>query len=142
MRVLAVLVSAVLAAFTAVAPPAAADAAPFTLYVAPNGSGSNDGLTPSTPVATLEQAEYRLTQHAPATDVEIRIAPGTYIAGRTTWRTYIPGHTISFLPIDYTYDNSLPPGQALQSDGTGGYRFWTELPAGHPDGAMTLHLRV
>lgn len=143
MRGPAFLVSMVMVAstaFAAAAPAASAADDPFTLYVAPNGSGSNDGLTPSTPVASLEQAEYRLTQHDPDTDVEIRIAQGTYTVERTMWRTYVPGHTISFLPIDYTYNNSLPPGgrPVFQSDATGGYWFWAELPANHPGGDTGL----
>lgn len=125
-----------------------ADAAePFRLYVAPDGLSSNDGLTPQTPVASLESAEYRLRQHDVDTDVEIRIAPGTYTLGQTTWSTYIDGHTISFMPADYAYGNSLPASgrPVFRSDRSGGYWLWAKLPSGHPGGDIGLrfyYLRV
>lgn len=37
----------------------------------------------------------------PATDVEVRIQQGTYVAAPVQWTTYVPKHTITFLPIDY-----------------------------------------
>lgn len=105
---------------------------PFTIYIAPHGLRTNDGLSPARPVGTLESAEFRLAQHDVGTDVEIRIAPGTYTVPQTRWQTYVPGHSITFLPYGYDYSGTLPPGgrPVFQSDGSAGYWFWANLPAG------------
>lgn len=116
-------------------------AEPFTIYVAPSGSTANSGLTEDDPVGSLEQAETVLRNAAPGTDVEVRIASGTYIDSGTRWTTYVDGHTISFMPLGYTYPHGLPPGgrPAFRSpEGDGGYWFWAELPAGHPGGDTGL----
>jgi hypothetical protein len=79
----------------------------FTVYMAPSsvgGSDGNDGLSPQTPVVSLVRVEQVLRAFAPATDVEVRIRQGVYEAPpMQNWRFYVPGHTISFLPIDYDY---------------------------------------
>lgn len=86
----------------------------FTVYMAPTsagGSDANGGLTPSTAVNTLVRVQAVLRQHRPTTDVEVRIKQGTYVAPPFhDWRFYIPGHTISFLPIDYTPGQGMPAG--------------------------------
>ena len=107
------------------AAPASADAL-FTIYLATHGDDDNSGLTLADAVATLDGAEQVLAAAAPDSDVEIRIAPGQYIAPTTYWQTLVQGHTISFLPLDYTYTGSLPPGgrPVFRSDGTPGY--WLE----------------
>ncbi len=86
----------------------------FTVYLAPaNGGGSdtNNGLTPSTAVSTLARAQAVLREHQPTTDVEVRIKQGTYVAPPFhDWRFYVAGHSISFLPIDYTPGQGMPAG--------------------------------
>lgn len=84
--------------------------AAFTIYMAPadsGGSDSNDGLTPATAVTTLRKVQLILLEHRPDADVEVRIKQGSYIASELHWRFYIPGHTISFMPIDYQYGDGL-----------------------------------
>ncbi|WP_146605252.1 hypothetical protein [Jiangella anatolica] len=74
-------------------------------------------------------------------DVEIRIEQGTYVDGGTVWNTYIPGHSISFLPVDYLYEGVIPPrGRPVFRSPVGddGYWFWAELPPGHPGGDTSL----
>lgn len=121
------------------AAPAAA-AVPFTIYVATHGNDSNSGRTLALAVATLERAEQVLKAANPATDVEIRIATGQYVAPTTRWDTFIAGHTISFLPVNYSYTGSLPPGgrPVFRSDGGPGYWMWANLPAGHAGGDTRL----
>lgn len=111
--------------------PAHADSL-FVLHVAADGNNANDGLTPETPVKTLEAAEGRLAEHDVDADVEIRIAPGVYVAPTTYWQTMIPGHTITFLPEAYQYSGSLPPGgrPVFKSDGSPNYWLWANWPAG------------
>src|SRR5215831_458075 len=90
----------------------AADAGPipvFTVTMAPDGDDANDGI--SRPVQTLVRVQAILREHKPAGDVEIRIHQGTYVAPPFhDWRFYVPGHTISFLPIDYQVGGGLPAG--------------------------------
>jgi hypothetical protein len=83
----------------------------FTVYMAPAGNDANDGLTPATAIATLVRAQAVLKEHEPSSDVEIRIAQGTYVSPPFhDWRFYVPGHTISFMPIDYQLGGGLPAG--------------------------------
>ena len=92
-----------------------AGAAPLlTVYMAPAGSGgddSNDGLTDQSAVTSLARVQEVLRAAAPAGDVEVRIAQGTYVAPPFhDWRFYVPGHTISFMPVDYQAGGGLPAG--------------------------------
>ncbi|MEV4758437.1 right-handed parallel beta-helix repeat-containing protein [Micromonospora sp. NPDC049559] len=76
----------------------------FTVYLAPDGSDANDGLAAATPVRSLVRVQEVLVAAKPTVDVEVRVKQGTYTAPPMhTWRFYVPGHTISFLPVDYEY---------------------------------------
>jgi hypothetical protein len=105
LRIQAYAVSAVFACLVAVLPAVPAAAADvFTVYMDPAGSDANDGLSPATPVVTLVRVQQVLVAAKPATDVEVRIKQGTYQAPPMhNWRFYVPGHTISFMPVDYEY---------------------------------------
>lgn len=92
---------------------APAAAPPLTIYLAPaskGGSDSHTGLTRSSPILTLAHAEKVLQQKNPKTDVQVRIDQGTYVAGETDWTFYIPGHTISFMPVNYVLGKGRPAG--------------------------------
>ncbi|MFI1488165.1 hypothetical protein [Streptomyces sp. NPDC020747] len=99
---------------TVKAAPAAAEAAAFTVYMAPAGAGgsdANDGLSSGKAVATLPRVQQVLQQQKPTTDVEVRIKQGTYIAPPFhEWRFYVPGHKVSFMPIDYVPGQGVPAG--------------------------------
>ena len=73
-----------------------------TIYMSPSGSDSASGATSATAVQSLERVEQIVASGPVDQDVEVRIAGGTYVASQTVWQTYRPGHTISFLPADYT----------------------------------------
>ncbi|HEX6683741.1 MAG TPA: hypothetical protein VF062_13140 [Candidatus Limnocylindrales bacterium] len=107
---------------------------PFTIYLAPQGNDASSRLTLADAVAGLERAEQVLAAANPGMDVEIRIANGEYVAGTNDWRTYVGGHTISFLPLNYTHAGSLPLGgrPVFRSDGRPGYWMWAAVPFGHP----------
>lgn len=79
----------------------------FTVYMAPaaaGGSDGNSGLTVAEPVTTLVRVEQILRAFQPDSDVEVRIKQGVYEAPpMQNWRFYAPGHTVSFLPVDYQY---------------------------------------
>lgn len=83
-----------------------AHASVTSLYMAPGGcTWSTTNTTcgnASTPAGSLASIQARLKSDNPATDVEIRIHPGTYSAGNTRWSYYIDGHSISFMPVDFT----------------------------------------
>jgi hypothetical protein len=103
-RVLGVLAAAVVSAGLIMAPVARAVDV-FTIYLATTANGGtdgNDGLTPQTAVNTLARVEQVIRAAAPQSDVEVRIGQGKYASPpMESWDTYVPGHTISFMPIDY-----------------------------------------
>lgn len=114
----------------------------FTVYMDPAGSNGNDGLAPSRGVQTLERVEEILENRRPRTDIEVRIKPGTYIAGETTWDFYVPGHTISFLPLGYQHgdaSNEIGTRPRFLGEPTDGWWFHGVLPTGHPGGDTGLH---
>lgn len=92
---------------------------PLRIYVAPDGSADNTGLTPHSPVRTLDDAEARIPSTL-TTDVEVRLEPGTYAgAAKTTWSTYPVGHKVSFLPTTYTVGEGSPGALPVFTGPTG-----------------------
>jgi len=123
---------------TVFAAPAQADT-PTVIYMSASGSDSNDGSDLAHGVKTLERVEALVS--GLTTDVEVRIDQGTYTAGQTYWTTFITGHSITFMPADFT------PGMALgdfagrpifQSNGGPGWWMYAQLPSGHPGGDTNL----
>ena len=117
----------------------------FTVYMQPPRSGcdANDGLTEQTAVCALAAVIEVLERHKPTTDVEVRIRQGIYVASQTSWRFYVPGHTISFMPIDYQYGEGVDGiagrpvfWNAHEADGTykSGAWLWARRPTNtsHP----------
>lgn len=99
------LIVAVTAALLAV--PGAAHAAPAavavqTIYLNAAGTDAASGASPATAVRTLDRVQQLVAAGPADQDVEVRIHAGTYVAGGITWDTYRPGHSISFMPDDYT----------------------------------------
>jgi hypothetical protein len=92
-----------------------------TIYLAPasqGGKDSNTGLTSSSPILTLAHAQQVLTKLNPAGNVTIRIKQGTYVASAITWSFYVPGHTVSFMPANYTGGGRPPGGDPVFADPT------------------------
>jgi hypothetical protein len=104
------------------------------VYMDPAGSDANDGLAAERAIHSLARAQEVIAAAQPKTDVEVRIRQGLYIAPSVKWSTYVPGHTITFLPIDYEFGegragiNGLP---IFRGDGSIGFWFKAELPQGH-----------
>lgn len=69
---------------------------PLILWMAPNGSDTNDGTASNRPVLTLQRVQKILQARKPQTNVEVRIAPGRYRGQRVTWTHVIPGRKITF----------------------------------------------
>jgi Right handed beta helix region len=85
----------------------------ITIYMAPASKGGNNshtGLTLSSPVLTLARVQQVAQHENPAGNVTVRIEQGTYVAGAITWSFYVPGHTISFMPVNYVVGRGRPPG--------------------------------
>lgn len=137
---LTALVSFLLAVQSAAAPALDFFDGTFRVYMSPTGSDADDGATPSTAVQTLDRAEEVIAAKDPDADVEVRIAPGTYTAEPTRWNTYVDGHTISFVPESYD-GSGKPERPVFESDGSDGYWFWAELPAGHGGGDTNLEFQ-
>lgn len=117
------------------------------IHLAPGGSDTADGLTPKTAVRSLDRAQRVIAALRPETDVEVRVAPGTYVAPQVRWTTYVPGRTITFLPAGYQFGDggSKPPRPVFRGDGRSGFWFVAALPAGHRGGDMRMrfyHLQV
>ena len=113
----------------------------YRLYLSPHGSDDNSGRTPQDPLLTLAGAHDVLTSDRPTTDVEVRIAQGTYVAPPTMWQFYIPGHSISFMPADYDYGEGIADiagRPVFHGNGSAGWWFSARLPAGHPGGNTNL----
>ena len=92
-----------------------------TIYLAPaskGGKDSNTGLTSSSPILTLEHAQQLLTRLNPTGNVTVRITQGTYVADAITWSFYVPGHTISFMPVNYSGGGRPPGGDPVFVDPT------------------------
>lgn len=90
-----------------------------TIYLAPasqGGKDSNTGLTSSSPILTLAHAQQVLTGLNPAGNVTVRIKQGTYVANAITWSFYVPGHTISFMPANYSGGGRPPGGDPVFAD--------------------------
>jgi hypothetical protein len=123
-----------------------------TIYLAPlnkGGKDSNTGLTSSSPLLTLAHAQTVLQRLNPTGNVTIRIKQGTYLANAITWWFYVPGKTISFMPINYTGGGRPPGGDPAFVDPTSGGThigqtwFTAVLPAApsplHDGGTTGLH---
>jgi hypothetical protein len=81
----------------------------------------------------------------PTTDVEVRIAQGTYVAGQTTWTTFLDGHMITFLPVDYVIGGPAPTRPVFRSDGSDSWWLRAQLSStdpGRTTGLRFYYLRV
>lgn len=114
---------------------------PFRVYLSPSGVDANSGLSPAEPVQTLARAHEVLHAAAPTTDVEVRIEQGVYVAPSTSWTFLVPGHTVTFLPADYTYGagaDDIAGRPVFRGDGSSGFWLSAQLPEGHPGGDVGL----
>ncbi|MGH8794358.1 MAG: right-handed parallel beta-helix repeat-containing protein [Stackebrandtia sp.] len=101
----AAMATSMLTAVTVAADEVATTEGAFAVYMAPTdagGSDDNDGLTPETAVNTIPRVHEILTAERPDSDVEVRVKQGDYVSKPfEEWRFYVPGHSVSFMPIDY-----------------------------------------
>jgi Right handed beta helix region len=123
---------------------AAARPGNVTVYLAPTSQGgkdSNTGLTSSSPILTLAHAQQVLTGLNPTGDVTIRIKQGTYVASAITWSFYVPGHTVSFMPANYTGGGRPAGGDPVFADPTsnGTHIGQTWFTAVLPNAPSSLH---
>jgi hypothetical protein len=134
------------AAWAGIQPAASAAATTTNIYLAPAAKGGSDqhtGLSAAKPILTLARAQQVLEQQKPVGDVYVRIEQGTYVTGQTRWTFYVPGHTISFLPSNYTIGNGRPKNgdPVFRDSGSGskhtaGWWFQAQLP---PAASSPLH---
>src|ERR1700733_7117916 len=115
-----------------------------TVYLAPasqGGKDSNTGLTSSSPILTLAHAQQVLSGLNPTGNVTIRIKQGTYVANAITWSFYVPGHTISFMPANYSGGGRPAGGDPVFADPTskGKYIGQTWFNAEIPPAPPPLH---
>ena len=119
------------------------DSAPdvFRVYLDPAGSDANDGRSPSSAVQSLAQIQRLVAAARPSSDVEVRIKQGTYVASPLEWTTFVPGRSITFLPIDYEYGEGVTgfAGRPIfRGNGSAGFWFRATLPEGSRGGDTRL----
>jgi hypothetical protein len=98
----------------------------FRVYLSPEGSDGNDGSAPERAVRSLSAAQRVISADRPRTDVEVRIKQGTYVAPPTYWTTFVPGRTITFLPLDYEFGeerDGISDRPIFRGDGGKGFWF-------------------
>ncbi len=98
---------------------AAARPGNVTVYLAPAAKGGKDshtGLTASSPILTLAHAQQVLKGLNPTGNVTVRITQGTYVASAITWSFYVPGHTVSFMPVNYSGGGRPAGGDPVFAD--------------------------
>jgi hypothetical protein len=96
--------------------------------MSPTGSDTNSGLDINSPVKTLNRVESIVGGQT--TDIQVRIAQGTYVDNQTTWTTYIPGRTITFAPADWDPGDNLADlagRPVFESDGSQSSWFYAKL---------------
>jgi hypothetical protein len=114
----------------------------FRVYLDPSGQDSNGGRSPQDPIRSLARAHELLRSARPTTDVEVRIAQGTYVAPPTTWRFYVPNHTVTFLPVDYHIGgdvDSFGGRPVFRGNGESGFWFTARPPS--PGTGLDARLR-
>ncbi|WPU64056.1 hypothetical protein [Peredibacter starrii] len=76
----------------------------LTIYLAPNGVDTQDGLTSSRPILTLKRAHDLVTAHfkKSPSNVNIQLAPGVYYNQTVTWTATNPLYQIRFFSASAT----------------------------------------
>ncbi|MBC6458773.1 right-handed parallel beta-helix repeat-containing protein [Actinomadura sp. HBU206391] len=113
----------------------------FRVFMDPSGTDGNDGRTPSSPVQSLAQVQRVIAAARPTSDVEVRIAKGTYVAPPLVWDTYVAGRSITFLPADYDYGEGVGGirGRPIfRGTGSAGFWFRAVLPPQNAGGDARL----
>jgi hypothetical protein len=113
----------------------------FTVYMAADGSDTNNGLSSGAPVKTLSRVQAVLQSAKPSVDVEVRIKQGTYVAAQTNWSFFVPGHSVTFMPVDYQLGNGIGSIAGLPKfSGNNGTGWWFSghLPSGSAGGNTSL----
>jgi hypothetical protein len=113
----------------------------FRVYLDPQGSDGNAGTAPERAVRSLAAAQRVIGAARPRTDVEVRIKQGVYVAPPTEWTAYVPGHTITFLPLDYEFGeerDGISGRPVFRGDGRRGFWFRAGQPPAGPPGNTRL----
>ena len=117
----------------------AADTSPLVVLMSPTGSDENDGLSLDTPILTLQRAQEVIRAAVPNRNrnVEVRIAPGTYLNQTVKWNFTMPANPIKFMPL--FNDKNRPV-----FDGTDRGRTWFVLDhkAGEETNLIFYYIRV
>lgn len=92
---------------------------PLRVYLSPNGSDYNQGLSRSAPIRTLARAQQVLQVYDLKRPIEIHVGQGTYWEQSVEW-TYTNGHSITFTPVDFSKDRPV-------FDGNGVVETWFKL---------------
>jgi hypothetical protein len=113
----------------------------FRVYLDPQGSDGNDGTAPERAVRSLPAAQRVISAARPGSDVEVRIKQGIYVAPPTEWTTYVPGHTITFLPLDFEFGeerDGISGRPIFRGDGSKGFWFRAGQPSAGRHGDTRL----
>jgi hypothetical protein len=109
----------------------------FRVYLDPAGSDAHDGVAPDRAIRSVARAQQVIAAARPKTDVEVRIKQGLYVAPPVKWSTYVAGHTITFLPVDYQFGegrSGISGYPIFRGDGSTGFWFKAEPAQGQQGG--------
>lgn len=108
------------------------DGGPVKVHMHPNGDDRQDGLTPQTPIQTLNRAQLVVRALGGDRDVDVVIHPGRYRGQQVIWTYANPEHTIRFLPPEDTWQKPIFDGELENGSRPGGTWFNLNYSAGTP----------
>jgi hypothetical protein len=121
--------------------------AAYTLYIAPTGSDSNSGLSPSQPLATIQRVNDLLLAADPNQNAFVKVAPGTYHCEGALWTYHNPSYPTQIEPLNSVpspavnaFDNPNRPvftgkrADGTQCDGS----VWLSVRHGHVRMRLTI----
>ncbi|MEZ0474773.1 hypothetical protein AB6713_09090 [Luteimonas sp. B3_2_R+30] len=103
--------------------------------MAPNGADTRSGLSEAQAVKTLGRVQAILQQTQPVDEVEVHIAPGTYLGQEVAW-TYYNGKPITFTPKGFSDEVPVFDGQ------NGATWFALRASGGRMTNLRFRHLRI
>src|SRR5690606_13525559 len=114
---------------------------PLELFLAPDGSDGNDGLSFASPILTVARAQQILAGESRQADARIWVAPGRYHGQQVTWTHTRPGRRIVFEAFDPEAPLPVFDGCTVGGSCTGGTWLRLNFSGGRRTNLEFRHLR-
>lgn len=121
--------------------PAEDDSGTLELFLAPDGSDANNGLSLAAPILTVARAQEIIGAEGHPGDVRIRIAPGRYHGQTVVWTYARAGRRIVFEALDPEAPLPVFDGCSKAGECSGGTWFRLNFSAGRHTNLEFRHLR-